>query len=83
MDWEFGIGRGKLFYIRRINKKAPVYNIGNCTRYPVTNHNGKRHEKEYIYICKYHCINLLYSSNEPNTVNQPYFNKKINQETDK
>ena len=50
MDWEFGIGRGKLFYIRRINKKAPVYNIGNCTRYPVTNHNGKRHEKEYIYM---------------------------------
>ena len=49
MDWEFGVGRGQLFYIRRINKKALVYNIGNCTQYPVTNHNGKRHEKEYIY----------------------------------
>ena len=50
-DWEFGISRGKLLYIGRINNKVLLYSTGNYIQYPGINHNGKEYEKEYIYIC--------------------------------
>ena len=42
--------------IYRMDKKTKVllYSTGNYIQYPVTNHNGKEYEKEYIYI--YICI---------------------------
>ena len=49
-DWEFGMNRGKLLYIGWINNKVLLYSTGNWIQYPVTNHHGKEHEKEYIYV---------------------------------
>ena len=40
-------------YITYMNSKALQYSTGNYIQYPVTNHNGKEYEKEYIYIYIY------------------------------
>ena len=40
VDWESGISRCKLLYIRQINK-ALLYRTGDCVQYPMINHNGK------------------------------------------
>ena len=48
-DWEFRIIRGKLLYIGWINSKVLLYSTRNYIQYPLTNHNGKEYEKEYIY----------------------------------
>ena len=45
MEWEFGVSRCKLLYIEWINNKCST---GNYIQYPVTSHNGKEYEKEYI-----------------------------------
>ena len=50
MDWEFGISRCKLLYIKWINNKILLYSTGNYMQYPVINHNGKEYEKECIHI---------------------------------
>ena len=50
MDWEFGIGRCKLFYIEWINNKVLLYSTGNYIQYPVINRNGEEYGKECIYI---------------------------------
>ena len=50
MNWEFGISRCKLLYIEWTNNKVLLYSTGNYIQYPVINHNGKKYEKEYIYI---------------------------------
>ena len=49
-DWEFGISRCKLVYIRWLNNKVLLYSTGNYIQYPVINHNGKEYEKEYVYV---------------------------------
>ena len=49
-DWETGISRGKLQFIEWINNKVLLYSTKNHIQYPVTNHNGKECEKEYIYV---------------------------------
>ena len=49
MAWEFGISRCRLVYIERINKVL-LDSTGNCTQYPVLNHNGKEYEKECIHM---------------------------------
>ena len=49
-DWEFGISRCKLSYIRWINNKVLLYSTGNYSQSPVINHNGKEYEKEYMYV---------------------------------
>ena len=48
-DWVFGISRCKLMYIGGINMVL-LHSSRSCIQYPVINHNGKEHEKEYIYI---------------------------------
>ena len=48
--WEFGISRGKLLYIGWISNKMLLYSTGNYIQYPMMNRNGKKYEKEYIYI---------------------------------
>ena len=53
-DYEFGINRGKLLYIRGINNKVLLYSTGNYIPYLVKNRNEKDCEKEYIiYIHTY------------------------------
>ena len=34
-----------------LNKKALLYNTGNCCQYP--KHNGKEYEKEGVYVYQY------------------------------
>ena len=52
MDQEFGAGRCKLLYIGWINNKVLLYSTGNCTQYPIRNHNGKGYKKR-TSICIY------------------------------
>ena len=40
-DWEFGISRCKLVYIRWINNKILLCSTGNYIQYPMINHSGK------------------------------------------
>ena len=40
-DWEFGVSRYKLVYMKRISGKVLLDSTGNYIPYPVTNHNGK------------------------------------------
>ena len=54
-DWEFGISRYKLLYIRWINRKVLLYNTGNCIQHPVINLNRKEYEKIYLYITESLC----------------------------
>ena len=48
MDQEFGISRCKWLYIGWINKVL-LYSTEKYIQYPVINHDGKEHEKEYMY----------------------------------
>ena len=50
-DWECEISRGKLLYIRWMDKQQgpTVYSSGKYIHYPLINHNGK--EYVYIYVC--------------------------------
>ena len=51
MDWELGISRYKLLYIKWINNGS--YRIaGNYIQYPVMKHNGKEKKKTHM-IAKY------------------------------
>ena len=49
MDWEFGISRHKLLYIKWINKVL-LYSTGNHIQYPVINHMEKNMKKN-VYTC--------------------------------
>ena len=48
-DWEFGTSRCKPSYIGWINEVLQ-YSRTKYIQYPVINHNGKEHEKEYRYV---------------------------------
>ena len=56
-EWEFGISRGKLLYIRWISSKALLYSTGDNIKYPMTKHNGKEHK---IYMCIYYRYTYTY-----------------------
>ena len=47
MEWEFGIRRSNLLYIKWIKKKVLPFSTGNYI--PVINHNGKEYEEECTY----------------------------------
>ena len=51
MYGEFGINRCKLLYIEWRESKVLLYSTGNNNKHPVINHNGKKCEKECIYMC--------------------------------
>ena len=53
LNWEFGINRCKLLYIKGINHKVLRYSIGNYIQYLVINHNVKEYEKLYMYTYIY------------------------------
>ena len=48
MEWEVGVSRYKLLYIEGINNKVLLCSPGNCTQYPLINHNGKEYG---IHVC--------------------------------
>jgi len=50
-DWKFGISRCKLLYIEWINNKVLLYSMGNYSKYPVINDNGKECEKSANFFC--------------------------------
>ena len=54
---QFGISRGKLFYVGWINNKFLLYSTRNSIQYPVINHNGKEYEKEYEWVTLLHSRN--------------------------
>ena len=39
----------QMIVYRRINNKVLLDSTGKYIQYPVTNHNGKEYEKEYMY----------------------------------
>ena len=41
MDWEAGVSRCKLLYIRWINNKFLLYSTENYIQYPMINYNGE------------------------------------------
>ena len=49
MEWEVGVSRCKLLYIRWINNMVLLYSTRNYIQYPVIKH----HEKEYKKVCIY------------------------------
>ena len=56
MDWEYGISRCKLLYIKWINNRVLLYSTGNYIQYPVINHNGREYEKECVCVCVCVCV---------------------------
>ena len=54
----------------RPDNRVLLYSTGNCTQYPVINHNGKEYEKEYIRELLCCTVEIKH-----NIVNQLYFNK--------
>ena len=50
MDWEFGINRCKLEYIKWIKNKVLLHSTGSYIQYLGINHNGKQYKKEYTYV---------------------------------
>ena len=63
-NWEFEVGRCKLFSIEWISNKVLMYNTGSCIQYLVINHNEKEYENEYIYV---YITESLCSTSEINT----------------
>ena len=62
------------FIYEWMNNRIVLYSPENYIQYPRINHNGREY-KNNVYICITE-ITLLYSSNEHNTINQLYLNKK-------
>ena len=54
INWEFGINRYILLYIKQINNKDPLYST--ISQYCLITFNGKNRKKEYIYMHIYVCI---------------------------
>ena len=48
INWEFGINRYNLLYIKWTHSKVLLYNTGNYIQYLVINHNGKEFKKEHL-----------------------------------
>ena len=61
VDWEFGVSKCKLLYIRWTGNKVLLYRVGDYIQYPMINHNGKEYERKCLYMYDY--ITLLYSRN--------------------
>ena len=53
INYEFGIKRYTLLYIKQITNKDLLYNTGNYIQYLIITYNGKESKKEHIYIYIY------------------------------
>ena len=73
MDWEFGVGRGKLFHLEWISNDVLLYSTGNDIQSLGINHDRKDYEKKKcMYV--YNEATFLSNRNQHNIVNQLYFN---------
>ena len=61
------------YYIEWTKSNVLLYSREKYIQYPVINHNGKEHEKEYIHKTE----SICYIAKGNNIVNQLYFNKII------
>ena len=52
INWESGINRYTLLYVKQITNKDLLYSTGNYIQYPIVTYNGKSSKKEYICITK-------------------------------
>ena len=57
INWEFGINRYTLLYMKQINNKNLLYSTGNYIQYLVITYKGKESEKEYIFMYVYIYMN--------------------------
>ena len=48
MEWEFGVSRCKLLYIKCTNNKVLLCSADNYIPYPLINRNGKEYKNVYI-----------------------------------
>lgn len=76
MGGEFGGRRCKLLPIERISNKVLLYCTGNSIQSLDIDHGGRQCEKKNVYIFMNDGVTLRYSRNGHNTVNQPYFTLK-------
>ena len=58
MEWEVGVSRYKLFYIKWIKNKVLLYSMGSYIQYPLISQ-MESNMKNNVYM--YNCITLLYS----------------------
>ena len=59
MEWEAGIKRCKLLYIKWKSNKVLLYSTGNDTQYLVINHNGKEYKNVNICITESLCCTAV------------------------
>ena len=50
INWELGISRHTLLYIKEVTNKDLLLSTGNYIQYPVKTYNGKDSKKIYMYI---------------------------------
>ena len=50
INWEFGINRYTLLYIKQINDRDLLYSTRDYIQYFVITYNGKESEREWIYM---------------------------------
>ena len=51
MEWQVGVSRCKLLYIKWINNKVLRCTSGNYIQYPMINQSGKEYKKKNASIC--------------------------------
>ena len=51
MDWELGVSRCKLVFIRWINNKVLPYSARCYIQYPMIHQKGKQYKKLYVCVC--------------------------------
>ena len=50
INWELGISRHTLLYIKEVTNKDLLLSTGNYIQYPIKTYNGKDSKKIYMYI---------------------------------
>ena len=51
MDWEFGVGRCKLFHFEWIKNEVLLYSTGNSIQSLGTDHDGREYKKGNVCVC--------------------------------
>ena len=68
MEWEFEISRCKLLHLEWVRNEVLLYSPGNYIQSPGIEHDGTEYERNIVYM--YECVNMLYSRNWHNIINQ-------------
>ena len=51
MDWEFGVGKCKLFHLEWIRNEVLLYSTGNYIQSLGREHDGRSLDKKNVYMC--------------------------------